>query len=164
MKIEFELDGTPVAVDTNPARPLRDVLREEFGKTGVKSGCQSGACGVCTVHVNGEAVKSCLHLVGKVDGTSVTTIDGLTGDDESLHAVQQAFHDHFASQCGYCTPGFVMAVAAFVERMADEESVDRESIRAGLKGNLCRCTGYEKIVDAVEECIERKRESQPEAE
>lgn len=164
MTIEFELNGTAVAVDANPARPLRDVLREELGKTEVKSGCQSGACGVCTVHVDGKAVKSCLLLAGKVDGASVTTIDGLAGEDGSLHAVQQAFHEHFASQCGYCTPGFIMAAAAFVETMADEEPVDRETIRAELKGNLCRCTGYEKIVDAVEACLDSEREFQTEAE
>jgi len=158
MNIGFNLDRTPVEIDTNPARPLRDVLRDEFGKTGVKSGCQSGSCGVCTVHVDGEPVKSCLYFVGKADGKSITTIDGLASDDGSLHEVQQAFHENFASQCGYCTPGFIMAAAGLVKTTNKEETIEREYIRNELKLNMCRCTGYEKIIDAVEDCIETKSE------
>lgn len=146
MKVSFELNGEPVAADVRPDAPLREVLRDEFGLTGVKVGCLSGRCGVCTVHLDGRAVKSCLVMAGKADGREVTTVAGLA-DDGDLHDVQRAFADGFAAQCGYCTPGFVMAAAEYLD---DDPDPDRDAIRHALKGNVCRCTGYTKIVDAVE--------------
>lgn len=146
MKLEFELNGDNVFVDVDPSRPLREVLREEFELTSVKVGCESGRCGVCTILLDGEAVKSCLVLASKADGRSVTTVDGLS-ENGHLHEVQEAFKDNFASQCGYCTPGFVMSSVAYLEGDSDP---DRDEIAHALKGNVCRCTGYEKILDAVE--------------
>ncbi len=145
MTIEFELNGETVSTDVSPSTPLRDVLREEFGQTGVKVGCLSGRCGVCTIHIDGMATKSCLVLTGKVDGKSVTTIEGVA--DEELHEVQEAFANDFAAQCGYCTPGFIMSAVDYIE---NDGSADRDEIKSALKGNVCRCTGYEKIIDAVE--------------
>lgn len=147
-QIEFELNGEQVEADVDPETPLRDVLREQFDMKGVKVGCLSGRCGVCTVHLDDRAVKSCLVMAPKVDGKSVTTIEGISDGEEELHEVQEAFVDHFASQCGYCTPGFVMSAIDYVE---DSPSGDRDEVRSALKGNVCRCTGYEKILDAVED-------------
>lgn len=147
MMVEFELNGEQVSADVDPTEPLREVLRREFDMTGVKSGCMSGRCGVCTVHVDGDATKSCLVLAGKVDGKSVTTVEGLS-DGEDLHEVQEALDEHFGLQCGYCTPGFVMSAAAYLD---DDPDPDRTEIKSALKGNLCRCTGYVKILDAIED-------------
>lgn len=146
MKVSFELDGEDVSADVDPQRPLREVLREEFDRTGVKVGCLSGRCGVCTIHLDGKAVKSCLIPAAKAEGKTVRTVEDL-GSESRLHDVQRAFVDNFASQCGYCTPGFVMTAADFVD---NEGGGDREEIKHALKGNVCRCTGYEKIIDAVE--------------
>ena len=154
MNIEFELNGQAVSIDVNPGRPLREVLREEFGLTGVKVGCESGRCGVCTTLLDGEPVKSCLVMASKADGRSVTTVEGVSEDDD-LHEVQEAFKDNFASQCGYCTPGFVMSSVAYLE---DDPEPDREEIAHALKGNVCRCTGYEKIIDAVESVATERSE------
>lgn len=147
-ELELTVNGedrrAAVAVDA----ALRDVLRAEFGLTGAKPGCDTGRCGMCTVHLDGEPVKSCLVLAHQAADRDVTTIEGL--DDEvpgdGLHPVQQAFIDGFASQCGYCIPGMVMTAAGIVDG-ADDPS--REEIRAAIEGNLCRCTGYRKIVDAI---------------
>lgn len=146
--IQFELDETTVRTEATPDQSLRDLLRDEFGKLGVKSACMTGKCGVCTIHLDGAAVKSCLVMAPKADGTTITTVEGLSGEQEGLHEVQQAFIENFASQCGYCTPGFVMSAVEYVE---GADNPDREEIRQALKGNLCRCTGYKKIVDAVEQ-------------
>ncbi|WP_318567965.1 (2Fe-2S)-binding protein [Salinigranum marinum] len=158
MKIQFELDGERVEADVSPTTPLRDVLREEFDKTGVKSGCSSGRCGVCTVLLDGRAVKSCLVISGKVDGAEVTTIEGV-GDEDDPHPVQEAFVDQFASQCGYCTPGFVMAAVEYV----DSPRRDSMSTRDAIKGNVCRCTGYAKIVDAIEAVTRDDTDTHPDA-
>lgn len=154
MKIEFELNGREVSADIDPHEPLRNVLRREFDMTGVKSGCLSGRCGVCTIHLDGEAVKSCLLLAGKVDGRSVTTVKGIADGDE-LHDVQVALDENFGLQCGYCTPGFVMSAAEYLD---DNPSPDRDEIKGAVKGNLCRCTGYVKIIDAIEDvAVERSK-------
>lgn len=146
MKVSFELDGEETTVETSPDRPLRDLLRAECGAKSVKSGCDSGRCGSCTVLLDGEAVKSCLVLAGKVDGRSVTTVEGF--EEGTLgREVQDAFEEHFAVQCGYCSPGFVLSALDYLD---DDPSADREDIRSALTGNVCRCTGYEKILDAVE--------------
>lgn len=150
VRIEFELNGRDVSATAPPDAPLRDVLREEFGRTDVKSGCLSGRCGVCTVRVDGQAVKSCLTMAAKADGSDVTTVAGVADGDE-LHPLQDAFVEHFAVQCGYCTPGFIMSALDYVEA---DPSGDRDDIKAALKGNLCRCTGYVKILDAMEAAVE----------
>ena len=150
MRITFDLDGEETTVDVPPDRPLRDVLREDCDAKSVKTGCDSGRCGVCTVLLDGEAVKSCLVVAGKVDGRSVTTVAGLA-DGTLGRDVQAAFEAHSALQCGYCTPGFVLSALAYLR---DDPEADREAVRSALSGNACRCTGYESIVDAVVDVAE----------
>mgnify|MGYP000445222018 CR=1 FL=1 len=160
VRLSFDLDGESVTVDVPPERPLRDVVREECGETSVKAGCDSGRCGVCTVHLAGEAVKSCLVPAAKADGASVTTVAGIE-EGTTGRALQDAFEAEFALQCGYCTPGMVMTALDYLEDESGGDgdgsndgeggsNADREAIRAALSGTACRCTGYEKIVDAVE--------------
>ena len=145
---------TTIAVTVNGERQERDVeprlllayfLRETLGLTGTNVGCDTSSCGACTVLIDGESVKSCTVLAVQADGSEVTTIEGLAGDGE-LHPVQQAFHENHALQCGYCTPGMVMAAVSLINH--GEAGSERE-IREGLEGNLCRCTGYQNIVKAV---------------
>lgn len=146
MNVTFELDGERRTVETPPDRPLRELLRRECDRKSVKTGCDSGRCGSCTVLLDGAAVKSCLIMAAQVDGRSVTTVEGI--DDGSLgREVQDAFEDAFAIQCGYCTPGFVLSGLSYLR---DNPDADREELRSALSGNVCRCTGYEKILDAVE--------------
>ncbi|MFC7113758.1 (2Fe-2S)-binding protein [Natronoarchaeum sp. GCM10025703] len=146
MRLAFELDGKQRTVEVAPDEPLRDVLRETCDRTGIKSGCDSGRCGACTVHLDGEAVKSCLVPAGKADGTSITTVEGI--EDGTLgREIQDAFEEQFALQCGYCSPGFVMTALAYLQ---DDPDADRAAIREAIAGNACRCTGYENILDAIE--------------
>lgn len=145
MRITFELDGEETTVDVPPDRPLREVLRDDCEKRCVKSGCDSGRCGACTVLLDGDAVKSCLVLAGKVGGRSVRTVAGID-DGNHGRAVQDAFEEHGALQCGYCTPGFVLSALSYLD---EHPEADRDDIGEALAGNVCRCTGYEKIVDAV---------------
>lgn len=159
MTIQFELNGTRVETHADQRETLRDVLRDELDQKGVKVGCLSGRCGVCTVLVDGVAVKSCIYLANKADGKSVTTIHGLTDGDGGLHEVQESFDENFAYQCGYCTPGFIMTAVGFLENDVDDgRDVTRDEIRQAMKGTLCRCTGYVKIVDAVEQVANRDSE------
>jgi len=154
VKVSFELDGEALTVETPPDRSLREVLREDCDARSVKAGCDGGRCGACTVLLDGVAVKACLVMAAKVDGRSVTTVEGVA--DGSLgREVQDAFEDHGALQCGYCTPGVVLSALAYLD---DDPDADRESLRAALSGNVCRCTGYEKILDAVEAVAERRGE------
>lgn len=130
-----------------PARRLlADMLRDDLNLTGTKRGCETAICGACTVHVDGEPVKSCLMLAVQVRGRKVTTIEGLRGPRGELHPVQQAFVEHGGLQCGYCTPGFIMTATALLQRNPRPRP---EEVRAGLSGNLCRCTGYVGIVDSI---------------
>ncbi len=142
--VEFSVNGEAVSVQVAARKTLADCLREDLELTGTHLGCEHGVCGACTVLVDGEAVRSCLLLAVQAEGSSVTTVEGLAGTE--LHPLQQAFHEHFALQCGFCTPGFLLSALAFLER---EPKPTREQVRDGLSGNLCRCTGYEAIVDAV---------------
>jgi carbon-monoxide dehydrogenase small subunit len=151
---ELSVNGEEYTVDTDPYRPLRDVLREEVGLTGTKKSCETGNCGVCTVQVDGDPTKSCLVPVGKVEDTEITTVEGL-GSEDSLSTLQESFVDCFASQCGYCIPGFVMAADALLE---DNPDPTVDEVREGISGNICRCTGYVKIVEAVEEAAKRGQE------
>lgn len=151
MHIEFILNGQNIAVETRPDRKAVDLLREDLGLTGTKEGCGSGECGACTILVDGETRLSCLMLAAQLQGRRVTTIEGLAGG-ENLHPVQEAFIEHGAVQCGFCTPGMVLSAVHLLDR---NPHPSRSEIRQGLGGNLCRCTGYAKIVDAVEAAARR---------
>ena len=143
--IALTVNGTGVEADVEPRLLLVQFLRDRLGLTGTHIGCDTSNCGACTVHVDGEAVKSCTVLAVQADGTAVTTIEGLAQDGE-LHPLQQAFHEEHALQCGYCTPGMIMSAAYLLEQNPDPSE---QEVRLGLEGNLCRCTGYQNIVNAV---------------
>jgi carbon-monoxide dehydrogenase small subunit len=153
-EIAFTLNGRQTNLDVLPDELLADVLREKLGLIGVKVGCGEGECGACTVLVDGEAVLSCIYPVLKVQGRQVITIEGLS-QDRQLHVIQQAFVDCTASQCGYCTPGMIMAAKALLDQNANPT---RQEIASGISGNLCRCTGYYQIIDAIELAAQRLRE------
>jgi len=142
--ITFTLNGQPVEVDTAPDRRVVDLLREDLGLTGAKEGCGSGDCGACTILVDGESRLSCLMLAAQLEGREITTIEGVA--TEHLHAIQAAFVEHGAVQCGFCTPGMVLGAMDLLRRNCDPTS---HEIRQALSGNLCRCTGYQNIVDAI---------------
>ncbi len=134
---------------------LSDFLRHELHLTGTHVGCEHGVCGCCTVLLNGESVRSCLMLAVQVDEMTLTTIEGLAGEKEPLHPIQQAFQEKHGLQCGFCTPGIIMTVYALLRENAE---LTEEEIRHGLSGNLCRCTGYQNIVESVKLAAERLRE------
>ncbi len=146
MRISVELNGRPHAGEVEPRTLLSDFIRHDAGLTGTKVGCEHGVCGACTVQVDGEPVRSCLMLAVQADGRAIRTVEGLAPDDGAPHPLQAAFHQAHALQCGFCTAGFLMSLDAFLRehpRPSDEE------IRAALAGNLCRCTGYLAIIEAV---------------
>jgi len=145
MDVEITVNGTVTRRDVEPRTLLVHHLREELGLTGTHVGCDTSNCGACTVHMDGEAVKSCTVLAVQADGRAVTTIEGLA-DGETWHPVQQGFHECHGLQCGYCTPGMVMAAVAL---LSDNPDPTETEIRQNLEGNLCRCTGYQMIVDSV---------------
>lgn len=142
----FTVNGHEVALPLSPRVSLLDLLREHLGLTGTKKGCDHGQCGACTVHVDGRRVASCLTLAVKADGCAVTTIEGLEAPDGSLHPMQQAFIDHDALQCGYCTPGQVMAAVACV---LEGHATSDAQVREFMSGNLCRCGAYAGILAAI---------------
>jgi aerobic-type carbon monoxide dehydrogenase small subunit (CoxS/CutS family) len=144
--MNLTVNGREHEITSAPLTPLLHVLREELEITSPKAGCQQGGCGTCTVLVDGEPRRSCLTAVATVDGASITTLEGL-GEAESLSAVQAAFHEGYAAQCGFCTPGMIVASTALIERVGGP--VDRDDVLDALGGHYCRCTGYVKIVDAV---------------
>jgi carbon-monoxide dehydrogenase small subunit len=146
LKVSMTVNGTPHEADVEPRRLLAYFLRDDVGLKGTNVGCDTSSCGSCTVLIDGESVKSCTVLAVQADGSEVTTIEGLASNGE-LHPVQQAFHEQHGLQCGFCTPGFVMAVVSLLE---ENPNPSEEEIRVGLEGNLCRCTGYENIVRAVQ--------------
>jgi carbon-monoxide dehydrogenase small subunit len=145
MKVTVTVNGEVREHDVEPRLLLVHYLRDTVGLTGTNIGCDTSSCGACTVHVDGESVKSCTMLAVQADGASITTIEGMA-DGEELHPVQAAFREHHGLQCGYCTPGMVMAAASLI---AEGRVTDERSVREGLEGNLCRCTGYHNIVQAV---------------
>ena len=143
--IQFTLNGEPVTLETEADRKLLWVLRTDLEKTGTKYGCGAGMCGSCTVIVDGAPVRSCIVNVDYVQGKSVTTIEGL-GDESQLHPLQEAFWETHGLQCGFCTPGFLMSLQPFLH---ENPNPSDDEIRHALSGNLCRCTGYQNIVEAV---------------
>ena len=144
--IGLTVNGSKHEADVEPRQLLVYFLREQLGLMGTNVGCDTSSCGACTVLLDGESVKSCTVLAVQADGSDITTIEGLAKDGE-LHAVQQAFHEQHGLQCGYCTPGFVMATVSLLK---ENPSPTEDEIRSALEGNLCRCTGYHNIVRAVE--------------
>src|ERR687887_147807 len=143
--IHLDVNGVPYDLLVEPDRSLADVLRDDLGLTGTKRACNEGECASCAVHLDGTVVNSCLVLAVQAVGAEVTTIEGLASNGK-LDPVQQAFADHFASQCGYCTPGMIMTAKAF---LAENPTPTEEEVRQAIRGNLCRCTGYARIVDAI---------------
>jgi len=154
VKISFHLNGKEVLVDVPPDRKFVNVLREDLEVTGTKEGCGAGECGACTILVDGQTRLSCLMAAAQLEGRHVTTIEGLEADGR-LHPVQEAFIEYGAVQCGFCTPGTVLAAVRLLDQNPEPT---REQIRQGLSGNLCRCSGYVKIVDAVEAAARKMRE------
>ncbi len=149
--IRFKVNGEDAAVAVEPHWNLLRVLREELELTGAKEGCGAGECGACTVLVNGRAVNACLYPAVEADGAEVTTVEGLAGPGGELHPIQRAFVEKGAVQCGFCTPGMVLSAKALLDRVP---LPSEEEIRTALAGNLCRCTGYAQIIEAVQAAAE----------
>jgi aerobic-type carbon monoxide dehydrogenase small subunit (CoxS/CutS family) len=152
IKVMMKVNGRDYSLEVFPNRTLVEVLREDLGLTGTKAGCDDANCGVCTVIKDGRAVKSCTVLIGQADGSSITTIEGLEGPN-GLHPLQKAFIDRFAVQCGFCTPGMILTAKAILD---ENPQADEDDIREGLHGNLCRCTGFSTIVQAIEDVRDGK--------
>ncbi|NKQ53578.1 (2Fe-2S)-binding protein [Amycolatopsis sp. K13G38] len=146
MKISMEINGSTVSEEVEDRTLLVHFLRDNVGLTGTNIGCDTTSCGACTVLLDGESVKSCTVLAAQADGHSVTTVEGLSDQDDELHPVQRAFREQHGLQCGFCTPGMIMAS---VSLLAHNPKPTRDEVREGLEGNLCRCTGYHNIVSAV---------------
>jgi carbon-monoxide dehydrogenase small subunit len=146
-KISVKVDGVSYTDDVEPRTLLVHYLREQVGKVGTVVGCDTSNCGACTVELNGRSVKSCTVLAVQADGAEVTTIEGLAGPDGTLDPVQQAFHENHALQCGFCTPGMIMAVR---DLLRENPNPSEDEVREGIEGNLCRCTGYQNIVRAAQ--------------
>jgi len=151
-KIEFSVNGERVQIDVPAQARLVDVLRETLGLTGTKEGCGVGECGACTVIVNGKAVCSCITLAAGLNGADVITIEGVSQNGE-LDEIQQAILDHHALQCGFCTPGIVMSAKALLDANPNPTT---EEIQQAIAGNLCRCTGYQQVIDAIADAAERR--------
>ena len=147
-QVSVTVNGTKHQVEVEGRTLLVELLRERLGLTGTHVGCDTSQCGACVVHVDGESVKSCTVLAVQAQGSEVTTIEGLAGPDGTLHPMQEAFREHHALQCGFCTPGMVMSAIDLVKR--HPEGLSEVEIRHGLEGNLCRCTGYHNIVAAID--------------
>ena len=149
MEITVTINGKSHTAEVEPRTLLVQFIREQVGLTGTNIGCDTSSCGACSVHVNGEAAKSCTLLAVQADGCSITTIEGMASADGTLHPMQQAFMENHGLQCGYCTPGMVMAATSL---LAENPNPTEEEVRIGLEGNLCRCTGYHNIVQSVLAC------------
>ena len=145
MEISLTVNGTETTADVPDNSLLVEIIRERLNLTGTHVGCDTSQCGACIIHMNGRSVKSCTVLAGQADGADITTIEGI-GTVDALHPMQEAFREHHALQCGFCTPGMIMSAIDLVEK---GKRLDERSVREGLEGNLCRCTGYHNIVKAV---------------
>lgn len=157
LHLEFTVNGEPRSIATEGHRSLLDALREETGLTGTKKGCDVGDCGACTVILNGQPVNACLVLAAEAQGAEILTVEGLQSSPDDLHPLQEAFMEHGASQCGFCTPGILIMAKCLLDRNplpSDDE------IRWGLSGNICRCTGYTKIFDAIRTAGQRMAAAQ----
>jgi len=152
--LELKVNGELHEVFVEPWKTLAEVLRDELGLTGTKVGCNKGDCGSCTVLVNGKAVRSCLMLAPQAEGKEVLTIEGLAKD--GLHPLQEAFIEHFAVQCGYCTPGMLLVAKALLD---ENPNATEDEVRLAISGNLCRCTGYVKIVEAIMAAKEKMKKA-----
>lgn len=153
-QVTFTLNGKSVEVEAPATVNLLTLLRDYLDVTGPKFGCEQGNCGACTVHIDGEATNACLVLAVTVDGREVTTIEGI-GTLEDLHPLQEAFYEHYGAQCGFCTPGMLMASKALLDQNPDPT---REEIVEAIVGNVCRCTGYNKIIESVQAAAEKMRQ------
>jgi carbon-monoxide dehydrogenase small subunit len=145
--VSMTVNGKPVSASIDPRMLLVQFVREQLQLTGTHVGCDTAQCGACTIHLDGRAVKSCSMLAVQAQGASITTIEGIGGADGSLHPMQEAFRDCHALQCGFCTPGMVMSAIDLLKRTPNPTE---DEVRAGLEGNLCRCTGYHNIVKAID--------------
>jgi carbon-monoxide dehydrogenase small subunit len=145
-QISVSVNGTPHAANVEPRTLLVYYLREHLGLTGTNVGCDTSSCGACTVLVDGESVKSCTMLAAQADGREVTTIEGMAAADGTMHPLQDAFHRNHGLQCGFCTPGMIMAAASYLQ---ENPAPTEEEVREALEGNLCRCTGYQNIVASI---------------
>ena len=145
--ITLKVNGTAYQLEVEPRWLLADVLREQLGLTGTHVGCEQGVCGACTILLDGRPARSCLTFAVTADGSDIVTVEGLASDDETLSPLQEAFREEHALQCGFCTPGFLITATHFLQ---ENPNPTREEIRTALSGNLCRCTGYQYIVNAVE--------------
>ena len=152
--LAFTLNGKAVELDVDPSTPLLWVIRDELAMTGTKFGCGMGLCGACTVHLNGNPIRSCSFPVQGAVGQAITTIEGLAVDGK-LHPMQQAFHENHGLQCGFCTPGMIMSA---IELVRKNPAANEKQIREGLEGNLCRCTGYHNIVKSIQAAAKTMRE------
>ena len=152
--VGFTVNGVPYEIDVPPRRLLSDALRHDLRLTGTHVGCEHGVCGACTVLVNGDPVRSCLIFAVTLEGAEITTVEGCRNAEGGMGPVQQAFQDCHALQCGFCTPGFITTITAYLEENADPTA---EEAREAISGNLCRCTGYQNIVAAVQRAAEIRR-------
>lgn len=151
--LSFILNGNPVHCVADIRKSLLELLREDFGLTSVKKGCEVGECGACSVLIDGQVYDSCIYLAAWAEGKSIVTLEGLMGEDGSITDIQQAFIDEAAVQCGFCTPGMILAAIPILE---EGVLYSREELRKRLAGNMCRCTGYENILNAVEKTMKRR--------
>ena len=158
--VELTVNGKKSRLAVEPRLLLSDCIRHELRLTGTHVGCEHGVCGACTVLLDGEAVRSCLLFAVQAHGKEITTVEALAGEDGELHPLQAAFRDAHGLQCGFCTPGILMSMIDF---LGENPEPNREEIREALSGNLCRCTGYQKIVEAVELYVQRRAESSEES-
>jgi carbon-monoxide dehydrogenase small subunit len=156
MKVELKVNGASRTVDVEPRKTLVDVLREDLLLTGTHAGCEHGVCGACTILLNGEPVRSCLMFAAQADGFEITTIEGVAPAPGEMSVVQDAFCETHGLQCGFCTPGMILSAHALLERNQDPS---REDIVEAISGNICRCTGYGQIVEAIEFAADRVRKS-----
>jgi len=151
LAVSLNVNGEATELTVETRRTLSDVIRDDLGLTGTHLGCEHGVCGACTILLDGRPARSCLMLAVQADGSEITTIEGLASTDGGMHPVQQAMHDSHGFQCAFCAPGFLLTAVAL---LAAEPAPSRERIRRELSGNLCRCTGYQSIIDGVETAVE----------
>ena len=154
MSVRFEVNGKQVEVEVEPRMTLADCLRQKLRLTGTHLGCEHGVCGACTVLLDGRAVRSCLLLAVQANGRAITTVEGMASSDGTLHPLQAAFRDHHGLQCGFCTPGMLTTLVEFLGENPDPTP---DEVRVAISGNLCRCTGYQGIVDAALDAAKRLR-------